>query len=128
MMDEGVFTPAEAFDGCTRAAGSVLSLKLCKHGGVHALKQVAGIADAAGVQLYGGCLLESSIGAAAHLQVFATLPKLHWGTEHFGPKILIEDLVTDGLRYEDFHVHLPEGPGLGITPDPERIERYARKD
>ena len=128
MMDEGVFTPAEAFDGCTRAAGSVLSLKLCKHGGVHALKQVAGIADAAGVQLYGGCLLESSIGAAAHLQVFATLPKLHWGTEHFGPKILIEDLVTDGLRYEDFRVHLPEGPGLGITPDPERIERYARKD
>ncbi|SFJ97125.1 muconate/chloromuconate family cycloisomerase [Celeribacter neptunius] len=128
MMDEGVFTLDEAFDGCARGAGSVLSLKLCKHGGVHQLKQVAGVAQAAGVQLYGGCLLESSVGAAAHLHAFATLPALEWGTEHFGPKILIEDLCRDGLRYENFEVHLPEGPGLGVTPDLDLIDRYARKD
>ncbi len=128
MMDEGVFTPEEALDGCTRGAGSVLSLKLCKHGGVHQLKQVAAVAQAAGIQLYGGCLLESSVGAAAHLHAFATLPDLHWGTEHFGPKILIEDLCRDGLKYENFEVHLPEGPGLGVTPDLDLIEKYARKD
>lgn len=128
MMDEGVFTSEEALDGCTRGAGSVLSLKLCKHGGVHQLKQVAAVAQAAGVQLYGGCLLESSVGAAAHLHAFATLPDLHWGTEHFGPKILIEDLCRNGLRYENFEVHLPDGPGLGVTPDLDLIEKYARKD
>lgn len=128
MMDEGVFTTEEALDGCTRGAGSVLSLKLCKHGGVHQLKQVAAVAQAAGVQLYGGCLLESSVGAAAHLHAFATLPGLHWGTEHFGPKILIEDLCRNGLRYENFEVHLPDGPGLGVTPDLDLIEKYARKD
>ncbi|MBW6418029.1 muconate/chloromuconate family cycloisomerase [Celeribacter sp. PS-C1] len=128
MMDEGVFTLEEAIDGCARAAGSVLSLKLCKHGGVHQLKQVAGIAQAAGVQLYGGCLLESSVGAAAHLHAFATLPALEWGTEHFGPKILIEDLCRNALKYENFEVHLPEGPGLGVTPDLDLIEKYARKD
>ncbi|MCA0044530.1 muconate/chloromuconate family cycloisomerase [Celeribacter litoreus] len=128
MMDEGVFTPAEAFDGCAKAAGSVISLKLCKHGGVHQLKQVAGIARAAGVQLYGGCLLESSIGASAHLHAFSTLPALEWGTEHFGPKILVEDLTREGLVYENFRVHLPEGPGLGITPDPDRLDRYEIKD
>ncbi len=128
MMDEGVFTLEEALDGCARAAGSVLSLKLCKHGGVHQLKQVAGIAQAAGMQLYGGCLLESSVGAAAHLHAFATLPALEWGTEHFGPKILIEDLCRDGLTYENFEVHLPKGPGLGVTPDLDLIEKYARKD
>ncbi|WP_417261164.1 enolase C-terminal domain-like protein, partial [Celeribacter sp.] len=128
MMDEGVFTLEEALDGCARAAGSVLSLKLCKHGGVHQLKQVAGIAQAAGVQLYGGCLLESSVGAAAHLHAFATLPALEWGTEHFGPKILIEDLCRNALKYENFEVHLPDGPGLGVTPDLDLIEKYARKD
>ena len=128
MMDEGVFTTEEALDGCTRGAGSVLSLKLCKHGGVHQLKQVAAVAQAAGVQLYGGCLLESSVGAAAHLHAFATLPDLHWGTEHFGPKILIEDLCRNGLKYENFEVHLPDGPGLGVTPDLDLIEKYARKD
>ncbi|SFQ51294.1 muconate/chloromuconate family cycloisomerase [Donghicola eburneus] len=128
MMDEGVFTTEEALDGCSRGAGSVLSLKLCKHGGVHQLKQVAAVAQAAGVQLYGGCLLESSVGAAAHLHAFATLPDLHWGTEHFGPKILIEDLCRNGLKYENFEVHLPDGPGLGVTPDLDLIEKYARKD
>ena len=128
MMDEGVFTLEEDLDGCARAAGSVLSLKLCKHGGVHQLKQVAGIAQAAGVQLYGGCLLESSVGAAAHLHAFATLPALEWGTEHFGPKILIEDLCRNALKYENFEVHLPDGPGLGVTPDLDLIEKYARKD
>lgn len=128
MMDEGVFTSEEALDGCTRGAGSVLSLKLCKHGGVHQLKQVAAVAQAAGIQLYGGCLLESSVGAAAHLHAFATLPDLHWGTEHFGPKILIEDLCRNGLGYENFEVHLPDGPGLGVTPDLDLIEKYARKD
>ncbi len=128
MLDEGVSTLGEAMDGCGSGAGSVLSLKLCKHGGVHQLKRVAGIAQAAGVQLYGGCLLESSLGAAGHLHAFATLPNLDWGTEHFGPKILVEDLCSDGLRYENFEVHLPTGPGLGVTPDPDCINRYARKD
>ncbi len=128
MMDESVSTLAEAAREITAATGSVLSLKLCKHGGAHNLKRVAGIAAAQGVQLYGGCLLESSIGAAGHLHAFATLPRLEWGTEQFGPKILIEDLVTEGLRYEDFQVHLPDGPGLGVSPNPEVIDKYARKD
>ena len=128
MMDESVSTLAEAARESAAATGSVLSLKLCKHGSAHNLKRVAGIAAAHGVQLYGGCLLESSIGAAGHLQAFATLPRLDWGTEQFGPKILVEDLVTEGLRYEDFQVHLPQGPGLGVTPNPDVIDKYARKE
>lgn len=128
MMDESVSTQEEALRECAAASGTVLSLKLCKHGSALNLKRVAGIAAASGVQLYGGCLLESSIGAAGHLQVFATLPRLDWGTEQFGPKILVEDLVTESLTYADFAVHLPKGPGIGVTPDPEKIEKYARKD
>ena len=128
MLDEAVFTPEEALLAATSAAGSVLSLKLCKHGSARALQSVAGIAAAGGLQLYGGCLLESSLGAAAHLAVFSTLPKLDWGTEQFGPKILVEDTTRDSLVYRDFEVHLPEGPGLGVAPDPERIARFARKD
>ena len=79
MLDEAVFTEEEALAACSAGAGSVLSLKLCKHGSAHALKRVAGIAEAAGLQLYGGCLLESSLGAAAHLAAFATLPSLSGG-------------------------------------------------
>ncbi len=127
MLDEGVFTPTEAQRGTAAAAGSVLSLKLCKHGSAQGLQQVAGIASSGGLELYGGCLLESSLGAAAHLAVFATLPDLKWGTEHFGPLILSEDTTTESLVFKDFHVHLPVGQGLGVTPDPDKIKAFARK-
>jgi muconate cycloisomerase len=108
------------------AAADAVSLKLVKHAGLLGMRKVAAVAEAAGIQLYGGCLLESSIGAAAHLQVFATLRELEWGCEHFGPQILTEDLVTEPLRFEDFNVHLPTGPGIGVVLDEDKLRRYAR--
>ena len=127
MLDEGVFTAEDAAMAGSLSAGQVLSLKLVKSGSAFAMKRTAGIAAAHGMQLYGGCLLESSIGAAAHLAVFATLPELHWGTEHFGPLILKRDVAERGLEYTDFHVHLPTGPGLGVVPDPDAVRTFARK-
>ena len=126
MLDEGVFTAEEAaLAGCL-GSGQVLSLKLVKSGGAFEMKRAAGIAAAHGMQLYGGCLLETSIGAAAHLATFATLPELHWGTEHFGPLIVKTDLATKSLTYRDFCVHLPNGPGLGITPNLDAIQEFGR--
>src|SRR5580704_2781491 len=92
----------------------------------HDTREVAAVAEAAGIGLYGGCLLESSIGAAAHLQVFAGLRELAWGCEHFGPQILVEDLVEQPLRFADFCIHLPAGPGLGVTLDQDKLRHYAR--
>ena len=127
LADECVFTAHDMLAvGCAGAADAV-SLKLVKHGGLLALKRVAAVAEAAGIALYGGCLLESSVGAAAHLQAFATLRELNWGCEHFGPQILVGDLVAEPLSFEDFHVHLPAGPGIGVTLDQDRLRAYARQ-
>jgi muconate cycloisomerase len=126
MADECVFSTHEMLDVVRAGAADVVSLKLVKHGGLLATRDVAAVAMAAGIGLYGGCLLESSIGAAAHLQVFAGLRDLGWGCEHFGPQILTGDLVTEPLRFEDFHIRLPSGPGLGVTLDPAQLRRYAR--
>ena len=108
------------------AAADAVSLKLVKHAGLIGVRKVAAVAEAAGIGLYGGCLLESSVGAAAHLQVFATFRELAWGCEHFGPQILTGEFVTEPLRFEDFHVHLPSGPGIGVTLDEDRLRHYAR--
>ena len=126
MADESVFSPHEMLDVARAGAADVVSLKLVKHGGMQGLRGVAAVAEAAGIGLYGGCLLESSIGAAAHLAVFASLPRLDWGCEHFGPRILTEDLAVTPLRFADFHIHLPTGPGLGVTLDPAKLHRFAR--
>ena len=126
MADESVFTPHDMMAVAEAAAADTLSLKLVKHGGLLGLRKVAAVADAAGVSLYGGCLLESSIGAAAHLHAFAGLRTLAWGCEHFGPHILTEDLALAPVRIEDFQIHLPTGPGLGVALDPEKLRRFAR--
>jgi muconate cycloisomerase len=127
MADECVFSAHDMLDVVRAEATDVVSLKLVKHGGLLATRDVAAVAEAAGIGLYGGCLLESSIGAAAHLQVFAGLRELAWGCEHFGPQILVDDLVEEPLRFTDFRVHLPAGPGLGVTLDKNKLSHYARR-
>jgi len=126
LADECVFTTHDMMAVAQAHAADAVSLKLVKHGGLLALKNVAAIAQAAGIGLYGGCLLESSIGAAAHLQVFATLQTLAWGCEHFGPQILVDDLVVNKLRYENYEVQLPAGAGLGLVVDEDKLNHFTR--
>lgn len=126
MIDEGAFTAAEIARAGALHAADVLSLKLVKSGGLMNLKRAAAIAEAHGMELYGGCLLESGLGAAAHMAVFSTLPRLEWGTEHFGPQILVNDIVSKGPEFRDFEIHLPDGPGLGIVIDETRVDDLAR--
>ncbi|WP_203073449.1 muconate/chloromuconate family cycloisomerase [Falsiroseomonas ponticola] len=126
MADECVFSAHDMLGVAQAAAADVVSLKLVKHAGLLNLHKVAAVAEAAGIGLYGGCLLESSIGAVAHLHAFAGLRDLAWGCEHFGPRILVDDLVEEPLRFEDCRVHLPAGPGLGVTLDHDKLRHYAR--
>ncbi len=126
LADENVFDAHDMLAVAAAGAADAVSLKIVKHAGLLGVRKVAAVAEAAGIGLYGGCLLESSVGAAAHLQVFATLRELAWGCEHFGPQILTADLVTEPLRFADFQVHLPTGPGLGITLDEAALRRFAR--
>ena len=126
LADECVFDHHDMLAVANAAAADAISLKLVKHAGLIGVRKVAAVAEAAGIQLYGGCLLESSVGAAAHLQVFATFRELEWGCEHFGPQILTGEYVTEPLRFEDFAVHLPTGPGIGVVLDEDKLRRYAR--
>ena len=126
LIDEAAFTKEELASVAARGCGSVYSLKLVKSGGLLELKRAAGVAQSFGIELYGGCLLESSIGAAAHMAVFSTLPKLEWGSEHFGPRILVNDLVAEPLVFEEFEIRVPAGPGLGIVLDEDKVRSMAR--
>lgn len=128
LVDEAAFTKEDVARVATAGCGSVYSLKLVKSGGLFEMKRAAAVAAAHGLELYGGCLLESSIGAAAHLAAFCTLPKLEWGTEHFGPRILVEDLVTNPIKFDEFQICVPGGPGLGVEIDEDKVRAFARKN
>ena len=71
-------------------------------------------------------MLEAGVGTAASAQLFATFPRLDWGTELFGPLLLTEEILAEPLRYEDFSLVVPEGPGLGVALDEDKVARFRR--
>ena len=126
MADEALSGPETAFQLAQSAAADVFALKIAQSGGLFATVKVAAIAEAAGIDLYGGTMLEAGVGTAASAHVFATFPKLAWGTELFGPLLLTEEILAEPLDYADFSLGVPTGPGLGVTLDEDKIAWFRR--
>jgi muconate cycloisomerase len=128
MVDEGACSVADMGEVVRHRAADAVSLKLSKSGGIAKAQAIATLAHSAGIALYGGTALDSSIGAAASLQFFASLPALRWGCELIGPLLLTDYLTTEPLVYADFGVRVPTGPGIGLEIDPDKLKHYTRKD
>jgi muconate cycloisomerase len=126
LADEGLWDFHDAFDAFVRGASDVLGVKVAKAGGIRRAYKAAAVAEAAGVPCFGGMTIESSIGTAASLQLFSALPALQWGCELIGPLLIEDDFSIEPVRYADFEVLVPHGPGLGIALDTEKIRHYRR--
>ncbi|MDO5647513.1 muconate/chloromuconate family cycloisomerase [Paracoccus sp. (in: a-proteobacteria)] len=126
MADESLTGPDSAFQIARNSGADVFAVKLEQSGGAFAALRVAAIADAAGIGLYGGTMLEGAVGTIISAHTFATFPHLQWGTELFGPLLLTEDILKTPLDYRDFELTVPDGPGLGIDLDDDRVAAFAR--
>ncbi|WP_448955898.1 muconate/chloromuconate family cycloisomerase [Labrys neptuniae] len=126
MADEALTGPESAFEIAKAAGADVFAVKVEQNGGLYNAQRVAAIADAAGIGLYGGTMLEGAVGTIASAQVFSTFADLQWGTELFGPLLLTEEILRRPLDYSDFELTVPDGPGLGIELDEERVAFFAR--
>lgn len=126
MADESIECVEDAFNLAREGAASVFALKIAKNGGPRAVLRTAAIAEAAGIGLYGGTMLEGGIGTLASAHAFVTLNALSWDTELFGPLLLTEDVLSEPLVYRDFQLHVPQTPGLGLSLDEERLAFFRR--
>jgi muconate cycloisomerase len=127
MADESLRSDHDALTLATRRAADVFSLKIGKSGGYLATQRVAAVAQAAGIPCHGGTGIESSLGTLAGAHLLATLPAVTYGSELFGPLLMTDGLLAEPLDYRDGALHLPDGPGLGIDLDEDRVARYARR-
>ena len=126
MADEALKGPHVAFDYASNAAADVFAVKIQQSGGLTGALKVGAIADAAGVSLYGGTMLEAGVATAASAHVFATFPNLQFQTELFGPLLLTEEILQVPLQYRDFSLQVPSGAGLGVDIDEERLSFFRR--
>ncbi|TDP86106.1 muconate cycloisomerase [Aquabacterium commune] len=126
MADESLHGPVDAFTVASTQAADIFAVKINQSGGLRGAAQVAAIAEASGIALYGGTMLEGAVGTMASAQLFATFDSLSWGTELFGPLLLTEEILREPLMYRDFALHLPRTPGLGLDIDEAKLARLRR--
>ena len=127
MADESVWTPAEALAVVKAQAADVIALKTTKHGGLLESKKIAAVAEAGGLACHGATSLEGPIGTAASLQFVASTKAITYGTELFGPQLLKDTYIVQEFEYKDGQVAIPQGPGLGVDVDMDKVNFYTRK-
>ncbi len=137
MADESAWTVHDILELVEHRAAACFSCYVTKPGGLYRAAQQADIADSLSLYCDIGGSIESGIGCAANLHLgaatrIATLPSVcpvakPAGTR--GPEVAgiyyLDDLVTEPFRFEDGCVLVPEGPGLGIEVDEDKLEQYA---
>ncbi len=126
MADEALQGPEDALLVAADRSADAFAVKIAQSGGLKRASEVIAIARAAGIGLYGGTMLEAGVGTAAAVQVFSTIESMEWGTELFGPLLLKDEILADPIRYSDFALTVPEGPGIAVDLDADKVAHYRR--
>ena len=125
MADESVFDAREALTAVRMRIANIFALKIMKSGGIRRAMEVAAIARASGIAVYGGCMFETGIAHAAGAHLMAAAPALELGCEFYMPTYYLrEDILEEPFPVRDGKVHIPDGPGLGVEVDREKLARY----
>ncbi|MCG6882342.1 MAG: muconate cycloisomerase [Silicimonas sp.] len=126
LADESVFGPEDMLRAAREGICDGVSVKIMKAGGLSRAQQVARLAALNGLTAYGGDMFEAGIAHLAGAHMIAATPEITLGCEFYQAKYyLAEDILEEPIRYEDGHICLPDGPGLGLTPDRSKLERFA---
>jgi L-alanine-DL-glutamate epimerase-like enolase superfamily enzyme len=96
-------------------------------GGILGMKRLAGVAGDIGISLSHHCAFDLGIKTAAILHAVSTTPEINLApdTVYYAWE---DDVITDPFVIDDGAMAVPDGPGLGVTVDEAKIERYRIDD
>jgi muconate cycloisomerase len=138
MADESAWTTHDILELSELGAAQCFSCYVTKPGGLHRARRQAELAADLGMYCDIGGSIEMGIGNAANLHLGvslerAILPSVCPVTRLEGvdgPQVAgvyyLDDIVAERLRFEDGKVLVPEGPGLGIVVDEEKLAHYSQ--
>jgi L-alanine-DL-glutamate epimerase-like enolase superfamily enzyme len=124
MADEAIHDARDILRAVQLRACDLVNIKLMKSGGLLGALTLNAIAETAGYVCQVGTMVESSIASCAGLHLALALRNVHT-VEMGGPNMLADDIGPLKQYYHRDRVTVPDGSGLGITPDETKIAQYA---
>jgi L-alanine-DL-glutamate epimerase-like enolase superfamily enzyme len=122
-LNESVTTPEITLQLLQLHTADVYLPDTYQCGGILGVRKVAALCAAAGMPCVFHCAHDLGIKTAAMLHVVASTPNFPLANDctYYG---LVDDIITSPHRIERGHMRVPEGPGLGVTVDEEKIKKY----
>jgi muconate cycloisomerase len=127
VADESLYTPQDAIALARAGAADLFSLYIGKSGGIAAARQIAAIAESAGIGCTVGSNLEMGIGSAAMIHLALATSGItadFLPCDIIGPFFYEDDLLQQPLPITGGEARAPDGPGLGVVLNDEKVEKY----
>jgi O-succinylbenzoate synthase len=123
-LDESIVSARAAADAIRIGACSIVNVKPGRVGGYLEARRVHDVCAAMGVPVWCGGMLETGVGRAANLALAAlpgfTLPGDTSASRRYYDGDVTPEFVLDGGT-----IAVPDGPGIGVDPRPEVLDRLA---
>lgn len=138
--DESCWTIADALDVIRYNAADYISIYTTKAGGLYPARTIAKIAENAGIRCNVNGSGEFGVGNAANLHMAccgknidlaSVFPITHIdGIDQtkVAARWYKDDIIKKPFRYEDGCLFVPDGAGLGVEVDMEKLEKYSIKN
>jgi O-succinylbenzoate synthase len=117
-LDESITSARSAADAIAIGACSVINIKAGRVGGYLEAVRVHDVAQANGIPVWCGGMLETGLGRAANIALAALPGFVLPGDTSASDRYYRQDVTTQPFVLEGGHVRVPTGPGLGVEPDP----------
>lgn len=124
MADESVLDHASLIRIIQAGAADLVKVKVMKQGGIVNTRRMIATAEAAGIRCVLGHGFGLGVNTMAEIMLAATSLNVIDGIECVGPLKTSDDIVTHNLDLSSGSLALPAGPGLGVTLDQAKLERY----
>jgi O-succinylbenzoate synthase len=126
-LDESIRSAADTRAAIALGACRIVNVKQGRVGGLLEAKRVHDAASELGVPVWCGGMLETGIGRSTNLAL-AALPNFRSpGDTSATARYFAEDLTDPLVLASDGTLPVPDGPGIGVDPDPSRLEAVTRR-
>lgn len=124
MADESVLDHASLINIIRMDAADIVKVKVMKQGGFLNARRMIATAEGAGIRCVVGHGFGLGVNTMAEIMMAATSLNVIDGLECVGPLKTKDDVVTQKLDLSKGSIALPGGPGLGVTLDDAKLEKY----